>query len=237
MEKRRIYTGLGVLCILLVAIMFVYQSNKVEVEELYIPASEEEWERVDKENRQLEYEIGKARGEWIRENGGMPDPGGEIYAKGKTVQVSKAEYEYSFTKYKVQGNEEEAEEKIVRAWARAKLLYNLAVEKGYSVTDEEVIQGIERAKEHNKLYEENNEIKSPMTAEMEGFDSEQEYWDAVYLIYQRDLTINKYTDDLREQKAIEWGLQDSFFELEEKWREYYDEYTKQLIEEEDVRIL
>lgn len=236
MKKRRLVLSIGVLCLLAVGVIFVYRNHNIDKSDIET-VDDKNVEDPEEEARLSEVNIAEARAEWMRENGGMPDSTGEAYAIGKTIQISKEEYEYSLVKYKVEENEEPMEESIIRSWARAKILYNLAIEKGYFVTDEEVMQLIQNAKENNKLYEEKYGIKSPLSAEMEGFETEDEYWESVFTFYERDAVIDKYISDLKDQKAAEWGLQDSYFELEEKWGEYYEEYVDQLVAEEEIKIL
>ena len=234
MNRTKIFLGLGVLCVLILGIIFISENKKVQNPD----NKKEDTIRSDEEEfRQLQSEISEARADWMRENGGMPDPEGEVYAKGKTIQISREEFELGLAKYKAEGKEEIAQENIIKGYAKNKILYGLATEKGYTITDDEVKQEIENAQEDSELYREMYGIDSPIAIEMKAFGSEQEYWDAVYDTYKGSLLIKKYTSDLKEQKAAEWGLEDDYFGLEEKWFEYYEEYTDQLIAEEDIRIL
>lgn len=73
-------------------------------------------------------------------------------------------------------------------------LYVEAINNGFDVTSDEVNDYIKELKNILKNAENQEEIKSVMNA----FDSEDEYWDYEYTVYQKQLPVQKYVKSLEE---------------------------------------
>ncbi len=115
---------------------------------------------------------------------------------GDTSQsnISKEEMEYTTYSYMQQGyDEEEAKSKAKEYLMEREELYQKAVDAGYSVTDEEVEEYLDSLKE--LIYSSENG-EEQLAISMNYFENEDEYWDYEYLVYQKNLVIQKYNKDM-----------------------------------------
>lgn len=115
---------------------------------------------------------------------------------GDTSQgdISKEEMEYTTYFYMQQGyDEEEAKSKAKEYLMEREELYQKAVDAGYSVTDEEVEEYLDSLKE--LIYSSENG-EEQLAISMNYFENEDEYWDYEFLVYQKNLVIQKYNRDM-----------------------------------------
>lgn len=115
---------------------------------------------------------------------------------GDTSQgdISKEEMEYTTYFYMQQGyDEEEAKSKAKEYLTEREELYQKAVDAGYSVTDEEVEEYLDSLKE--LIYSSENG-EEQLAISMNYFENEDEYWDYEFLVYQKNLVIQKYNKDM-----------------------------------------
>lgn len=115
---------------------------------------------------------------------------------GYTYQsdISKEEMEYTTYSYMQQGyDEEEAKSKAKEYLMEREELYQKAVDAGYSVTDEEVEEYLDSLKE--LIYSSENG-EEQLAISMNYFENEDEYWDYEFLVYQKNLVIQKYNEDM-----------------------------------------
>ena len=196
-----------------------------------------------------ELEIARRRAKWHEEHGGInPSESEEIYAEGKTIKITRDEFEFTAIYYEVMAqNKDTSKNEILNYLAERKLLYNLAIENDYEAKEEEVERSIETYKDFVRLYEEQYEEKSILAIMMEGFESEEAYWEYLYETQKRVLSMDKYIRALREEKMAEWGIEadevsiffesDKRKEWEDQWNNYYEEFINELIEQEEMKIL
>jgi hypothetical protein len=115
---------------------------------------------------------------------------------GDTSQgdISKEEMEYTTYSYMQQGyDEEEAKSKAKEYLMKREELYQKAVDAGYSVTDEEVEEYLDSLKE---LIYSSEDGEEQLAISMNYFEDEDEYWDYEFLVYQKNLVIQKYNKDM-----------------------------------------
>ena len=108
--------------------------------------------------------------------------------------ISKEEMEYTTYFYMQQGyDEEEAKSKAKEYLTEREELYQKAVDAGYSVTDEEVEEYLDSLKE--LIYSSENG-EEQLAISKNYFENEEEYWDYEFLVYQKNLVIQKYNRDM-----------------------------------------
>ena len=108
--------------------------------------------------------------------------------------ISKEEMEYTTYSYMQQGyDEEEAKSKAKEYLMEREELYQKAVDAGYSVTDEEVEEYLDSLKE---LIYSSEDGEEQLAISMNYFENEDEYWDYEFLVYQKNLVIQKYNKDM-----------------------------------------
>lgn len=108
--------------------------------------------------------------------------------------ISKEEMEYTTYFYMQQGyDEEEAKSKAKEYLTEREELYQKAVDAGYSVTDEEVEEYLDSLKE---LIYSSEDGEEQLAISMNYFENEDEYWDYEFLVYQKNLVIQKYNKDM-----------------------------------------
>ena len=118
-------------------------------------------------------------------------------------------------------------------------LYNAAIRSGYSVTNQEVREYVAELKE---LLESSDQYDLVL-AVMDSFDSEEEYWEYQFTVYQKNLPIQKYVQALQLEfqnslattySAAETN--DSASNYTELWNDYYDSYKQDLVEQENYSL-
>lgn len=85
-------------------------------------------------------------------------------------------------------SEEKAQEKAVSYVQERDALYQEAIEHGYTVTDEEVWEYLEQLK--GTIADAENGEEAQLI--MDQFDSEEDYWNYEFYVYQKNLPIEKY---------------------------------------------
>lgn len=120
-----------------------------------------------------------------------------IYARGNsggTITISDIEKATQF--YITAGNDENtARQKAVEYMLQRDALYQKAIDSGYTVTDTEVTEYLNNLK--STLDTANN--KEDVYALINQFNSEEDYWDYQFQIYQINLPIEKYVQALKEE--------------------------------------
>lgn len=105
-------------------------------------------------------------------------------------------------------------------------LYQAAIENGYSVTDEEVWNYLEELKD--TIHNAGN--KEDIIAIIRQFETENDYWNFEFSVYQKNLPIQKYVHDLEES-----FMQSSMGEKE--WDQYFEEMKEELVLKENYQII
>ena len=115
----------------------------------------------------------------------------DIYAVGNNIAVSKAEVQQYTDFYLNNGESEENAQKLAEKDAMERnALYVAAIQNGYEVTEED-----DWLKELRTMLE--NDTTGAYQSAMEGFESEDAYWEYEYEVYRVDLPIQNYVSSLQ----------------------------------------
>ena len=108
--------------------------------------------------------------------------------------------------------EASAKKEAVKYMAEREALYQEALAQGFTVTDEEVWDYLDTLNETiNQADNKEDALKI-----MEQFATEQDYWDFEFLVYQKNLPIQKYV----QHKCQEFMLTTSLEASDEAWRQH-----------------
>lgn len=174
------------------------------------------------------------RGELTRKRAEADANGDILYAKGKTVEIYQSEMEIAihYSLY-VGETQEEAERIALEHFTVQKSLYNTAVQKGYSASDEEAEEIIEILKD--VLEEEGGNCN--IAVEIKGYGSEEEYWDTLRRASYKNVLIDKYVNDLSKKWGEEQGMNTKSQEFRDAWWDEFEKVKERLVEEENVIII
>lgn len=161
---------------------------------------------------------------------------GDVYAVGKNTIISKEDIEQAVEFYIIAGlKEDDARKKAEQYVFGQEALYYKAIQEGYQVTDEEVHNYIEQCKVELETLSNRDEIEAIIAQ----YDSEEEYWNHQFVVYQKDLPIMKYLKDL--EKEFWNGKKEQSYDSsalnDEDWVTYYNSFRDNLIEEEDYQLI
>lgn len=157
-----------------------------------------------------------------------------IYARGKNGVITNKEVEQAMMFYTTFGmNQEDARKQAVLYVEEREALYQQAIEAGYTVTDQEVYDYLEKL----KVFIEQSDNKEDAMAIIEQFDSEEDYWNYEFEVYKKDLPIQKYMA-AKEKEFKEVAPQaKSINEIEEEWQDYYEQIKAQAVENEEFKVV
>lgn len=160
---------------------------------------------------------------------------GDIYAKGVSATVTEEEVRQATDFYLLSGDmsEQEAREKAINYSEKREALYEEAARKGYTVTDDEVWSYLEELKEFITT----SDNKDDAYAVINSFDSEQEYWDYEFKVYQKDLPIQKFNEDLQAQYEAQTGKTNGTSESMADFNSYFEKYKQDLVEKENYQLI
>lgn len=154
----------------------------------------------------------------------------EIYAKGKNATISVQEMKQAIYFFEIQGNSKKDAEKLAYGYMKkSAALYAEAIEKGYNVTEEEVKTQVEELQSFMEDDSLDETSKNQVQSVIEGFDSEEEYWEYERQVYQKLLTSEKYVSDLQKEFYSTSSQKD--------WNTYFENYKNQLVEKEKFQIV
>ncbi len=154
----------------------------------------------------------------------------EIYAKGKNATISVQEMKQAIYFFEIQGNSKKDAEKLAYEYMKkSAALYAEAIEKGYNVTEEEVKTQVEELQSFMEDDSLDETSKNQVQSVIEGFDSEEEYWEYERQVYQKLLTSEKYVSDLQKEFYSTSSQKD--------WNTYFENYKNQLVEKEKFQIV
>lgn len=105
-----------------------------------------------------------------------------IYARGKNGVITNKEVEQAIAFYDTFGmSAEEARKQAILYVEEREALYQQAIEAGYTVTDQEVYDYLEKL----KVFIEQSDNKEDAMAIIEQFDSEEDYWNYEFEVYKK----------------------------------------------------
>lgn len=154
----------------------------------------------------------------------------DTYTANEYEYCTAQEFERAIEYYKLAGKEEkEAEELAKQHLMEAEALYRAAIREGYAVTDEEVWAYLKELKEFVKSADNSKDIQTMI----DQFDSEEDFWNFEFIIYQKQLPIQNYVHDLELQFMQE--NDGSFEENDKAWREHFEQIKTELVEKENFK--
>lgn len=154
----------------------------------------------------------------------------DTYTANEYEYCTAQELERAIEYYKLAGKEEkEAEELAKQYLMEAEALYRAAIREGYAVTDEEVWAYLKELKEFVKSADNSKDIQTMI----DQFDSEEDFWNFEFIIYQKQLPIQNYVHDLELQFMQE--NDGSFEENDKAWREHFEQIKTELVEKENFK--
>ena len=159
----------------------------------------------------------------------------DIYMKGKSASVTEADIKQGTDFYVLSGMDEEAaREEAIKYMMKREALYAEAVRNGYSVTDDEVRAYLEELKQTIASADNKEDVE----AVIEGFGSEDEYWEYEFNIYKTDLPIQKYTKSLKveyENNDISSEVQGISVNSDEDFNDFFERYKEELVEKQNYQ--
>ena len=176
----------------------------------------------------------KEWGKTLRANTtGIPDK--DVYALGRNTVLTKKDIEQATQFYTLSGMDpQKAKETAVEYVAQREALYHTAIENGYAVTDEEVWDYLEEL----KATIQNADNREDALAVIDQFDTEEDYWNYEFTVYQKNLPIQNYVKDLEQN-----FMQSSTYsnapadQTEEAWQEYFNQLKDSYVLEEDYEVV
>lgn len=161
---------------------------------------------------------------------GTPQNMSSYYAVGKRGYLTNADIDQAEKFYQMAGmGEASAKKEAVKYMAEREALYQEALSQGFTVTDEEVWDYLDTLKETIHQAD-NKEIALKM---MERFASEQDYWDFEFLVYQKNLPVQKYVQHKRQEFMMTTSLEAS----DETWGKHFEQLKEELVKKENFQII
>lgn len=156
----------------------------------------------------------------------------QTYAKGRNAIVLSSDIEQAKQFFMLSGQDEETAEKNAEEYAlEREALYQEAIKNGYDVTDQEVKEYLEEL----KSFVNSADNKEDFEEVLNQFDSEEDYWDFQFKVYQKNLPIQNYVSEL-EEKYMESQTYSESDNAEESWLDYFEQFKDELILNEDYQI-
>lgn len=155
----------------------------------------------------------------------------EIYEKGKDACISKADIEKGMMFYQAQGMDAaEAKDASETYFEESEALYIQAIEKGYSVTEEEIEEHLANLKAEFESDIVDEESKKQFSILVEQFESESDYWNYEKQIYAKMLPVQKYVNAMEMQYFEEHPDAN-----DEEWINYFENHKKELVKKENFQ--
>ena len=158
----------------------------------------------------------------------------DIYMVGKKVLITKSEMELAQKFYEISGSDKETAQKEAEQYQKQEnALYAKALEKGYTVTDEEVQEYLKTLKQTLSQAENHADIENVIKA----YGSEDEYWKYMFKVYQKDLPIQKYVSALEDDYAQKMNMDKTSEEFQEYWNTKFEEIKADLVKEDSYTTI
>lgn len=156
-----------------------------------------------------------------------------IYAVGKNIAISIQEMQQYIDFYTNEGySEEEAFAAAQKDAEERNALYVEAMKNGYSVTDDEVYEWLD---ELRAILEE--DTTGVYQSAMEGFESEEAYWDYEFEVYKIDLPIQKYVS-AKEQEFYKNNPEVLETDIPyNSWHDAFEDLKEDLAAEQNFQIV
>jgi len=150
--------------------------------------------------------------------------------QGDTIAVSKQELDLLTRRQELQGDDNSADS-AKEYLLKREAMYQLALQNGCIVTDQEVADYIDSIKTSFQKAENYDDFQ----AFLDGTDmTMDEYWDSQYEVLKKELVVNQYVQPLQqalwENADVEAGTE----EAQRLWREEYDRMAENYIANDHV---
>lgn len=158
----------------------------------------------------------------------------DIYAEGKNTTVRNKDIEQAKQFFILSGAEEEqAEKQAVEYVMEREALYHAAIQNGYEVTEQEVWDYLEELKVTLNTADNKEDFQNILNQ----FDSEKEYWDFQFTVYEKNLPIQNYVKDLEKQYMETQTYSEDGEDAERGWEEYFEKFKDSLKNDENYQIV
>ena len=156
-----------------------------------------------------------------------------VFAVGNNIMISDQEIQQYADYYKNEGlNENEALSAAIEDAEERNALYVEAIKNGYIVTDEEIYQWLDVLRE--TLEEDTTGVYQ---AALEGFDSEDAYWDFEYKVYTVDLPIQKYVSAKEKEFFMNNPEAMNADVPYNEWTKAFEELKNELVEKQNFQVV
>lgn len=150
--------------------------------------------------------------------------------QGDTIAVSKQELDLLTRRQELQGDDNSADS-AKEYLLKREAMYQLALQNGCTVTDQEVADYIDSIKTSFQKAENYDDFQ----AFLDGADmTMDEYWDSQYEVLKKELVVNQYVQPLQqalwENADVEAGTE----EAQRLWQEEYDRMAENYIANDHV---
>lgn len=158
----------------------------------------------------------------------------DIVYKGENATITKKQIEQAVDFYMLTGSSREmAEEQAVQHLKEYEALYQEAIKNGYTVTDDEVRAYIEELKQMVEIADNKEDVKEVINQ----FESEEDYWEYEFTVYQKSLPIQKYVKAMEQDFANLTGVDIHSSDGNERWRENFEDLKRKLVEAENFSLV
>lgn len=159
-----------------------------------------------------------------------------VYAVGKDIKIYTDELQEIVDRDRTTNpnfDEASSKENALNYLVRRETLYQAAVDKGYSVTDKEAQDYVD--KQIEAFSPSSNAVNyGDFEAFLKGTGMTlEEYWQSQYDTLRKELVTSKYLEKLRTDFLMKTKSKDP----QAAWQEEYDKMTKKLIDKQKVRVL
>lgn len=217
--KARVISVVGILAMVCVAVLIAGNDTRAEISDVEKMA---QWGTYLNENAVQSEQISSYA---------LEDSG--IYEVGQDINILQTEFDQFQKFYEISGySVEEAEAMAKKHVEERNALYAEAIKNGYDVSEEEVqiycdeLKEIIATSENSEMYD----------AVVSSFESEEAYWQYEYLVYQKDLPIQKYVADMEYNYAQQLGLDQYSQDFQDAWTKHFEEWKEQLCLEQNFYI-
>ena len=194
------------------------------------------WGHSESKDKNLYEKLGENIAEHAKEGKlSALDADEDIFMEGKQAVITNRELGIAIDFYIISGDTEEAaRNKAIKYLKQRNALYVKAVKEGQDVTEDEIWAYLNEMKMDMK----NSQNASDIQALIDQFDSEEDYWNYEFTVYQKNLPIQKYVEVLKQSFAEETNQSDSMdtAEFNEGFLNYYEEYKRELVDAENYQL-
>ena len=158
----------------------------------------------------------------------------DIYMVGNKALITKSEMELSQKFYEISGSDKETAKQEAEEYLKQEnALYVKALEEGYTVTDTEVHEYLKTLKQTLSKAENHKDVENVIKA----YGSEDEYWEYMFIVYQKDLPIQKYVSALKEEYTQKRGTCLTSEEFKKDWDSKFEDIKSDLVKEENFKTI